>query len=95
MTDGSDLHYVQFRALDEESIDKDWAWLAFAEDAEEQKDSINVVRIKVGHEIYDTTMLALSAGSPDIDSLSAGGPGADSLLGAREYYNDHIHERRL
>ncbi|KAG9723489.1 hypothetical protein KCU73_g13694, partial [Aureobasidium melanogenum] len=46
LTNGSDLHYVQFMALDEECIDKDWAWLAFAEDAEEKKDSINVIQVK-------------------------------------------------
>lgn len=85
LNNDSNLNYVQFMVLDEENIDKDWAWVVFAEDAEQKKDTISVLKVKVGHEIYDSTMLALSAASPNIDSL----------LEARETCKDQVYERRL
>jgi hypothetical protein len=84
LDNNSDLNYVQYMVLDEENIDQDWAWVAFAEDAEDKNDSISVIKVKVGHEIYDSTMLALSAGSP----------GIDSLLEVRELCKDQVYERR-
>lgn len=69
MDNDSDFNYVQFMVLNKEDIDKDWAWVACAENAEQKKDFTSVLEVKVGHEIDGSAMLALSAGSLDIDSL--------------------------
>jgi hypothetical protein len=59
LDNGSDLNYIRFRFLDGEGIDKDWARLAIAEDAEEKNDTVKAVKVKVGLKIYDSTMVAV------------------------------------
>ena len=66
---GSDIGYSQFVVLDAEMADRDYVLMCHSIHASEGEEEISVRTVKVGLEILDTTMLALSGCHPGIDEV--------------------------
>lgn len=66
---GSDINYTQFIILDVETPGKDWVRLCHSSDAEKGKEEVEVEIVKVGLEVLDTTMFALSVCHPGMNEI--------------------------